>query len=97
MGIPQDIAALRELVDAVGEELDSLGVVLNAQAVATTNIMERVMALEAYVVRNDNRITQIEAFMAEHEAGRLQRQRDVDQLQASARRLRWQQRTGRQA
>lgn len=73
----------------------------------------RVVALEAYVLRNDNRITalekkydavvlergnridELEQTVADHQAGAVKRQQEVDQLRAETGRVRWSLRTGR--
>lgn len=54
-------------------------------------------ALEAQVARNDKRLTSLEGFMAEHDAGRARRQAQVDQLTADNAKLRWAIANGRRA
>lgn len=51
------------------------------------NLEERIVALEAYVVRNDNRITALEGRqaadahnLAEHQAGAVERQAEINDL-----------------
>lgn len=74
---------------------------------------KRIVSLEAYVVRNDQRITALEAkydgvvlsrgtqiaelqqTVADHQAGAVKRQSEVDQLRAETGRMRWSLKTGR--
>lgn len=97
MGIPQDIEALGALIDAVDQAVDALIDRAGDTDIVLAGILARVNDLEAYVIRNDQRITLIEAFMADHQAGAERRQREVNQALQAAQRARWQQRTGRQA
>lgn len=97
MGIPQDLEALavdltsaEDAISAVAERCADLELIV-------AQLGDRAYALEAYVERNNARITLIEAFMADHQAGAERRQREVNQALQAAQRARWQQRTGRQA
>lgn len=69
---------------------------------ALDQLDQRVIALEAYVVRNDNRITALENRqtadnheLADHQAGAERRQAEVDQIKAELERAQWYARTGR--
>lgn len=64
---------------------------------------QRITALEAYVGRNDARITALETRqhadaegLAAHQAGATQRQNEIDQLRGQLERQAWAARTGRQ-
>ena len=64
---------------------------------AVIKLDERVAVLEAYVSRNDARITVLESErigplehdIAEHQAGAVQRERELDAVRETAARDRW--------
>lgn len=83
------------LADAI-EDVNDLAQT-NAAAIARNDA--RIAALETYAARiieeRTARIEQLEHVIAEHQAGAVHRQAELDQLRAQVERQAWRQRTGR--
>lgn len=83
------------LADAI-EDVNDL-TETNTQAIARND--QRLTTLETYAAQiiqeRTARIEQLEHTIAEHQAGAIQRQQELDQIKAQVERQAWRQRTGR--
>lgn len=62
---------------------------------ANPTLMDRIEALEALVVGYEQRIATLEVAIGEHQSGAVERQRQIDRIEARERKTRWAARFGR--